>query len=96
MSGFGWTPTPAPGSSARPNHAGGYAASTTPSGAGCLQPARTAARLDGKPKDEALRAAQMELIAAPIEYINAEGETVMGHFSVPYHWAAFQLIGDWQ
>ncbi len=52
--------------------------------------------LDGQPKDEALRAAQMELIAGPIEFVNADGETVTRDFSAPYHWAAFQLIGDWQ
>jgi CHAT domain-containing protein len=37
----------------------------------------------GKTKDEALRAAQVELIRTP-------------HFSHPYHWAAFQLAGDWR
>jgi len=37
----------------------------------------------GKSKDEALRAAQVELIHLPA-------------FSHPYHWAAFQLVGDWQ
>ena len=52
--------------------------------------------LAGQPKDEALRAAQMELIAGPIEYTNADGETVTGDFTAPYHWAAFQLIGDWR
>ena len=36
------------------------------------------------------------LIAAPIEYTNTEGETVVGDFRAPYHWAAFPLIGDWQ
>ena len=52
--------------------------------------------LDGMTKDEAMRAAQMELIATPIEYTNTEGETVVGDFRAPYHWAAFQLIGDWK
>ena len=37
----------------------------------------------GKPKDEALRAAQVELIHSPTYF----------H---PYHWAAFQLFGDWK
>ena len=36
----------------------------------------------GKTKDEALRAAQTDLIHSP-------------SFSHPYHWAAFQLSGDW-
>ncbi len=52
--------------------------------------------LAGEPKDEALRVAQMELIAGPITFVNADGETVTRDFSAPYHWAAFQLIGDWQ
>lgn len=37
----------------------------------------------GKTKDEALRAAQVELI---------QGATA----SHPFHWAAFQLVGDWR
>lgn len=37
----------------------------------------------GRSKDEALRAAQIELIRSK-------------DFSHPYHWAAFQLTGDWQ
>jgi len=37
----------------------------------------------GKTKDEALRRAQVALIRSP-------------EFSHPYHWAAFQLSGDWQ
>ena len=37
----------------------------------------------GKSKDEALRAAQVDLIRSPM-------------FSHPYHWAAFQLVGDWK
>ena len=38
----------------------------------------------GQPKDEALRAAQLDLIRAT------------GASSHPFHWAAFQLFGDWQ
>jgi CHAT domain-containing protein len=37
----------------------------------------------GKTKDEALRAAQVDLI---------HGSTA----SHPFHWAAFQLVGDWR
>jgi CHAT domain-containing protein len=37
----------------------------------------------GKAKDEALQAAQVELIRSP-------------KFSHPYYWAAFQLFGDWK
>jgi CHAT domain-containing protein len=37
----------------------------------------------GKSKDEALRASQLEMIRAR-------------RSSHPFHWAAFQVIGDWQ
>jgi CHAT domain-containing protein len=50
----------------------------------------------GKPKDQALRAAQMELIQGPIQVKNSNGELEEQDFSAPKHWAAFQLIGDWQ
>ena len=52
--------------------------------------------LDGKTKDQALRAAQMEFIEGPIQVPNQHGELVERDFSAPKHWAAFQLIGDWQ
>ncbi len=52
--------------------------------------------LAAEPTDEALRKAQMELIAGPITYQNAGQTTVTRDFSAPYHWAAFQLIGDWR
>ncbi|MCP4546832.1 MAG: CHAT domain-containing protein [bacterium] len=51
---------------------------------------------DGMSKDEALRAAQIELIRGPIEVPGENGELVPKDYSAPYHWAAFQLIGDWQ
>ncbi len=52
---------------------------------------------DGKPKDEALQAAQIELIrGGPIEVVDENGNAVKKDYSAPYHWAAFQLIGDWQ
>lgn len=37
----------------------------------------------GRSKDEALQAAQVELIRSP-------------RFSHPFHWAAFQIVGDWK
>jgi CHAT domain-containing protein/Tfp pilus assembly protein PilF len=37
----------------------------------------------GKTKDEALQAAQIELIHSP-------------QFSHPFHWAGFELVGDWK
>ncbi len=43
-----------------------------------------------------MRAAQMELIAGEIEVTVAGGKPVTRDFSAPYHWAAFQLIGDWR
>lgn len=50
----------------------------------------------GKPKDEALRAAQMELIRGPIEVTDESGRLVKSEVSAPYYWAAFQIFGDWQ
>jgi CHAT domain-containing protein/Tfp pilus assembly protein PilF len=51
---------------------------------------------DGLPKDEALRAAQMELIHGPIQVKNEKGEVEEIDASAPYYWAAFQIYGDWQ
>jgi len=51
---------------------------------------------EGKTKDEALRAAQIELIRGPIEITNEKGEIEKIDASAPYYWAAFQLYGDWQ
>jgi CHAT domain-containing protein/Tfp pilus assembly protein PilF len=51
---------------------------------------------DGLPKDEALRAAQMELIRGPIQVKNEKGEVEEIDASAPYYWAAFQIYGDWQ
>ncbi|MFY9822752.1 MAG: CHAT domain-containing protein [Thermoanaerobaculia bacterium] len=50
----------------------------------------------GLPKDQALQAAQRELIAGPIEITSDTGERVLRDFSSPYYWAGFQLYGDWQ
>jgi len=51
---------------------------------------------EGLPKDEALRAAQMELIQGPIKVKNEQGKEVEIDASAPYYWAAFQIHGDWQ
>ena len=48
----------------------------------------------GLPKDEALRAAQLELIRGPIRFEGAGGEVVERDASAPYFWAAFELLGD--
>ena len=50
----------------------------------------------GLPKDEALRAAQMELIRGPIQVKNEKGDMEEIDTSAPYYWAAFQIYGDWQ
>jgi len=43
----------------------------------------------GDPKDEALRKAQLSLLGEG-------GKRAAGPFAAPYHWAAFQLVGDWR
>ena len=50
----------------------------------------------GRSKDEALRAAQIELIRGPIQLTDEQGRTVEKDRSAPYYWAAFQIYGDWQ
>ncbi len=50
----------------------------------------------GKPKDEALQAAQIELIRGPIEVADEAGKKMEIDASAPYYWAAFQILGDWQ
>jgi CHAT domain-containing protein/Tfp pilus assembly protein PilF len=50
----------------------------------------------GLPKDEALRAAQLELIRRPIQARNQKGSIEEIDASAPYYWAAFQIYGDWQ
>jgi CHAT domain-containing protein len=50
----------------------------------------------GLPKDQALQAAQQELIQGPIEIVNETDERESRDFSAPYYWAGFQLYGDWQ
>ena len=46
---------------------------------------------DGKSKDEALRAAQMDFIR-----LASANHAAPSEFSHPFHWAAFQLAGDWK
>lgn len=50
----------------------------------------------GLSKDEALRAAQIELIRDPIPITTPQGQTLETDASAPFFWAAFQLFGDWQ
>jgi CHAT domain-containing protein len=50
----------------------------------------------GLPKDQALRAAQMELIRKPVRITTAAGQTLETGTSAPFFWAAFQLFGDWR
>lgn len=50
----------------------------------------------GMAKDEALRAAQLELIRGYVEMKNGQGQLVERDLSLPYYWAAFQIIGDWR
>jgi CHAT domain-containing protein len=48
---------------------------------------------EGRSKDDALRAAQIDLIhGARSTPVTAES----GEWSRPFHWAAFTLSGDWQ
>jgi CHAT domain-containing protein len=51
---------------------------------------------EGAAKDEALRAAQLELIGGPVPVTDRSGRTVNRDLSLPHHWAAFQLHGDGQ
>jgi len=47
-------------------------------------------------KDQALQAAQVELIRGFIRIVNERGEIQEMDFSAPYYWAAFEMFGDWQ
>lgn len=51
---------------------------------------------EGESTESALRAAQVELLRGPIEVADGSGESAVHDFTAPYHWAAFQLIGDWR
>ena len=48
----------------------------------------------GSSKDEALRAAQLELIRPPAG--SETTQTLAEEWAEPYYWAAFQVIGDWR
>ena len=50
----------------------------------------------GKPTDEAMQAAQVELIHGPIEVVNRHGRRQEMDASAPFYWAAFQIFGDWR
>lgn len=50
----------------------------------------------GLPKDEALRAALLELIRGPIEVIEEDGERLKLDAPSPRYWTAFQAFGDRQ
>lgn len=51
---------------------------------------------EGMPKDEALRASQIELLREPLHVANEKGEVEVVDASAPFYWAAFQLYGDWR
>ena len=51
---------------------------------------------EGLAKDEALRAAQSELIRGEIEVEGEDGKVRVRDYSAPYYWAPFQVYGDWQ
>lgn len=48
----------------------------------------------GKAKDEALRAAQLELIRRPLRVPDGRGGWIERNAAAPYFWAALQLVGD--
>ncbi|HSJ76037.1 MAG TPA: CHAT domain-containing tetratricopeptide repeat protein, partial [Gemmatimonadales bacterium] len=50
----------------------------------------------GKAKDEALRAAQLELIRSPLRVPDGRGGWIKRNAAAPYFWAALQLVGDGQ
>jgi CHAT domain-containing protein len=50
----------------------------------------------GLSKDEALRAAQIELIHQPVQITTTSGQALATDASAPFFWAAFQLFGDWR
>jgi CHAT domain-containing protein len=53
-------------------------------------------RAAGLPTDEALRAAQIELIRGPITLATSSGKGMKMDASAPFFWAAFQVFGDWR
>ncbi|MES1241762.1 MAG: CHAT domain-containing protein [Acidobacteriota bacterium] len=51
---------------------------------------------DGKTEDEALRAAQLDLIRRPLRVPDGRGGWTGRNAAAPYFWAALQLVGDGQ
>jgi CHAT domain-containing protein len=52
----------------------------------------------GATKNEALRAAQLHLLRGnpPQKKGGKDAARIAGAHSSPFHWAAFQLVGDWK
>jgi CHAT domain-containing protein/Tfp pilus assembly protein PilF len=50
----------------------------------------------GQTKDEALRRAQAEFLAGPVEVRGREGSPERLDVSHPFYWAGFVLAGDWK
>ena len=50
----------------------------------------------GTATNDALRAAQLDLLTAPLSLAEDDGESRELDASHPFHWAAFQVIGDWR
>ncbi len=50
----------------------------------------------GLSKDEALRAAQMEMLQGPIVSRQENGQEIQIKAVAPFYWAGVQLYGDWQ
>jgi CHAT domain-containing protein len=48
----------------------------------------------GRPKDEALREAQLELIRHPLRIPDSRGGSTEENAAAPFFWAALQLVGD--
>jgi CHAT domain-containing protein/Tfp pilus assembly protein PilF len=53
-------------------------------------------RAAGLSTDEALRAAQIELIRGPVTLATSKGQGMKMDASAPFFWAAFQVFGDWR
>jgi CHAT domain-containing protein len=50
----------------------------------------------GTATNDALRGAQLDLLATPLALTGDDGESRELDASHPFHWAAFQVIGDWR
>lgn len=51
---------------------------------------------EGRTKDEALRAAQLDFLREPLKIPGDGDELEEIDASAPYYWAAFQIYGDWK